>query len=155
MGAFYNGVAFVSAFGMAWLARKYGPRNIHGICLFLAGVGMMSIPAIKDQTLLFLPMIGLGVCWASMMGNPYIMLAGSIPPERTGVYMGIFNMFIVIPMLIETFTIPMYYKSWLGNDPTNALRLAGILMILAAVSVSFIRYKFDPEARVMAGSGGH
>ena len=155
LGAFYNGVAFVSAFGMAWLARKYGPKSIHGVCLFLAGLGMLSIPYIKDQSMLFIPMVGLGLCWASMMGNPYIMLAGSIPPERTGVYMGIFNMFIVIPMLIETFTIPMYYKSWLGNDPTNALRLAGILMILAALSVSFIRYKFDPEAKVLAAGGGH
>ena len=73
------------------------------------------------------------------MGNPYIMLAGSIPPERTGVYMGIFNMFIVIPMLLETFTMPLYYKSWLGNSPVNAIVLAGILLILASISVLFIK----------------
>lgn len=157
LGAFYNAIAFVAAFGMAWLARRYSPKSLHGVCLFLAGIGMLAIPMIKQQGMLFIPMIGLGLCWASMMGNPYIMLAGSIPPHRTGVYMGIFNMFIVIPMLLETFTLPMYYESWLGNSPVNALRLAGVLMILASISVYFIKFKFDPNATtaVPAGGGGH
>ena len=62
---------------------------------------MLALPAITTKSMLFLPMIGVGLGWASIMGNPYVMLAGSIPPERTGVYMGIFNMFIVIPMLIQ------------------------------------------------------
>lgn len=156
LGAFYNTVAFISAFGLAWLARKYGPKYIHGIALLLAGISMIAIPSIKEPAMLYVPMVGIGLCWASMMGNPYIMLAGSIPPARTGVYMGIFNMFIVIPMLIETFTIPMYYESWLGNNPVNALRLAGTLMILAALSVSLIRYthKADATTPVMGG-GGH
>lgn len=148
LGAFYNGVAFASAIGLAWLAGKYGPKYIHMICLSLAGVGLLSIPHIQDKNLLFIPMIGMGLSWASMMGNPYIMLAGSIPPERTGVYMGIFNMFIVIPMLIETFTIPLYYKSWLGNNPVNAIILAGILLILASVSVLFIKTTKKVEGSV-------
>ncbi len=139
LGAFYNGVAFVSAFGLAWLAKRYGPKYIHMTCLFLAGIGLLAIPNIHDKNLLFIPMIGMGLSWASMMGNPYIMLAGSIPPERTGVYMGIFNMFIVIPMLLETFTIPLYYESWLNNNPVNAINLAGVLLILAAFSVIFVR----------------
>ena len=139
MGAFYNAVAFISAFGLAWLARKYGPKYIHMICLALAGLGLLAIPYINDRSLLFIPMIGMGLSWASMMGNPYIMLAGSIPPERTGVYMGIFNMFIVIPMLLETFTMPLYYKSWLNNNPVNAIVLAGVLLILGSISVLFIK----------------
>lgn len=154
LGAFYNAVAFLSAFAMAPLARKYGPKWVHAACLVLSGLGMLLIPAIQEPHLLYLPMIGVGLCWASMMGNPYIMLAGSIPPERTGVYMGIFNMFIVIPMLLETFTIPMYYESWLGNNPVNALRLAGTLMLLAAASVYFIYYKHDPKAAAQPVSGG-
>ncbi len=154
LGAFYNTVAFVSAFGMASLARKYGPKSVHGICLFLGGLSMVAIPMFKQEAMLYIPMIGIGLCWASMMGNPYIMLAGSIPPHRTGVYMGIFNMFIVIPMLIETFTIPMYYKSWLGNNPVNALRLAGVLMMLAAVCVVFIKYNAKSDAQIIRG-GGH
>jgi maltose/moltooligosaccharide transporter len=139
LGAFYNGIAFISAFGLASLAKKYGPKYIHMICLMLAGIGLLSIPYIENRNLLFIPMIGMGLSWASMMGNPYIMLAGSIPPERTGVYMGIFNMFIVIPMLLETFTIPIYYESWLGNNPVNAIILAGTLLILGAISVLFVK----------------
>ena len=148
LGAFYNGVAFISAFGLAWLARRYGPKYIHMICLMLAGAGLLFIPHIQDKNMLFIPMIGMGLSWASMMGNPYIMLAGSIPPERTGVYMGIFNMFIVIPMLLETFTIPLYYESWLANSPTNAITLAGILLILASISVLFIRATKKVEGTV-------
>ena len=72
------------------------------------------------------------------MGNPYIMLAGSIPAERTGVYMGIFNMFIVIPMLLETFTMPLYYESWLGGNPANAIVLAGALLIAGGIFTLWI-----------------
>jgi len=148
LGAFYNGIAFISAFGLASLAKKYGPKYIHMICLLLAGIGLLSIPYIQNRNILFIPMIGMGLSWASMMGNPYIMLAGSIPPERTGVYMGIFNMFIVIPMLIETFTIPLYYKSWLGNNPVNAIILAGILLILSSISVLFVKTTKKVEGSV-------
>lgn len=139
MGAFYNGVAFVSAFGLAWMARRYGPKYIHLTCLIAAGICLLLVPAITQKQGLLFPMIGMGLAWASMMGNPYIMLAGSIPPERTGVYMGIFNMFIVIPMLLETFTVPLYYDSLLGGNPINAIKLAGILLILGGLSVLFIK----------------
>ena len=73
------------------------------------------------------------------MGNPYVLLAGSIPPKRTGVYMGIFNMFIVIPMIIQIFTLPLYYQSLLGANPENVVRLAGALLICAAVATLFVR----------------
>jgi maltose/moltooligosaccharide transporter len=155
LGAFYNAIAFVSAFGLAWLAKKYSPKYIHSICLALAALGLLFIPYIKNQNFLFVPMIGMGLSWASMMGNPYIMLAGSIPPERTGVYMGIFNMFIVIPMLLETFTIPLYYESWLANNPINAIRLAGILLLLAAIATMFIRVKKTSGERINLPAGGH
>jgi maltose/moltooligosaccharide transporter len=84
-------------------------------------------------------MIGVGLGWASIMGNPYVMLARSIPPERTGVYMGIFNMFIVIPMLIQIVTLPLYYRSLLGGNPENVIRLAGVLMVCAAIAVAWVR----------------
>ena len=82
----------------------------------LAGLGMLTIPLIHTPALLFVPMIGIGLAWASIMGNPYVMLAGCIPAERTGVYMGIFNMFIVIPMILIAATLPFYYHSLLGGD---------------------------------------
>lgn len=136
IGAFYNFVAFFAAFALVPFTRRYGPKVVHAICLTLAGIGMQFIPEIHTPALLFLPMIGIGLAWASIMGNPYVMLAGSIPAKRTGVYMGIFNMFIVIPMIIQIFTLPLYYQNWLGGNPENVIRLAGVLLICAAISVS-------------------
>ena len=155
VGAFYNFTAFISAFGLASLAKKYGPKSIHSICLLLSGTGLLFLPSVHNPSFVFLPMIGMGLSWASMMGNPYIMLAGSIPPERTGVYMGIFNMFIVIPMLLQNITMPLYYSSWLGNDPVNAIRLAGILLILAAFSVVFIKVSKPIGDLGIPRSAGH
>ena len=139
LGGFYNFVACIAAFAMATFTPRLGPKMMHGVCLAAAGCGMLAIPLIHGEALLFVPMIGVGLAWASIMGNPYIMLAGCIPPQRTGVYMGIFNMFIVIPMLIQIMTLPLYYHSILGGNPENVIRLAGVLMIFAAVSVLFVK----------------
>jgi len=139
IGGFYNFIAFVSAFAMVPFVRRLGPKVMHAICLTLAGIAMLSIPAITDRALLFIPMIGVGLAWASMMGNPYVMLAGCIPPERVGVYMGIFNMFIVIPMMIQIFTLPLFYDRWLGGNPENVIRLAGTLLICGAVATLFVK----------------
>jgi maltose/moltooligosaccharide transporter len=139
LGGFYNAVAFVTAFAMVPFTRRFGAGRMHALCLVMAGIGMLVMPSIHSKALLFLPMIGVGLGWASIMGNPYVMLARSIPPERTGVYMGIFNMFIVIPMLIQSFTLPLYYRPWLGGDPRNVLMLAGALLICAAVATLFVK----------------
>jgi maltose/moltooligosaccharide transporter len=139
IGGFYNFVAFVAAFAMVPFTRRFGAKPVHALCLTLAGIGMWCIPSIRDKWLLFVPMIGVGLAWGSIMGNPYILLAGSIPPARAGVYMGIFNMFIVVPMLIQMVTLPLYYKSWLGGQPDNVIRLAGALLVIAAVCVLFVR----------------
>ncbi len=145
IGAFYNFIAFVSAFGLAWVAKRHGAKLTHAACLSLAGVGLFILPTIHSTVLVFIPMVGMGLSWASMMGNPYIILAGSIPAKRTGVYMGIFNMFIVIPMLLQNVTMPLYYQSWLGNNPMHAIQLAGVLLLLASVSVSIIKPKKHEE----------
>lgn len=135
-GAFYNFIAFLSALLMVGVVKRYGAKFVHAGCLVAAGLAMMTIPSAASQNALWLPMIGIGLGWGSIMGNPYIMLAGSIPPERTGVYMGIFNMFIVIPMLLQIFTFWAFdlYDGLLGSDPRNVLYLAGTLMILAAAA---------------------
>lgn len=155
IGAFYNAIAFVSAFGLAALARKYGAKIVHSICLSLAGIGLLAIPMVDSPAMVFIPIIGMGVSWASMMGNPYVMLAGSIPPQRTGVYMGIFNMFIVIPMMLQNLTMPLYYESLLGNNPINAIRQAGIFLILGALSVYFIKVKKVEGTIQPMMAGGH
>ncbi len=135
MAAFYNFIAFIAAFSLVPITRRWGPATVHAVCLTLAGVGMLALPHVHEKSLLFLPAIGVGLGWASIMGNPYVILAGSIPPERTGVYMGIFNMMIVIPMLLLAATLPLYYKAVLGGDPRNVLTLAGVLMLCAALAV--------------------
>jgi maltose/moltooligosaccharide transporter len=138
IGGFYNFVAFVAAFAMVPLVRRLGPKAVHGLCLLAAAAGMWALPSVRDKVWLFVPMLGVGLAWASIMGNPYVLLAGSIPPERAGVYMGIFNMFIVIPMLIQMVTLPMLYHALLGGQPDNVIRLAGTLLACAAVAVMFV-----------------
>ncbi len=157
IGGFYNFMAFVAAFAMVPFTQRWGPKVMHSICLTLAGIGMWFIPAIHSEMWLFIPMIGIGMAWASMMGNPYIMLAGSIPPERTGVYMGIFNMFIVIPMMIQIFTLPLYYHSWLQGNPENVIRLAGVLLICGAIAVLFVKLNKNNQGEqpVIPMGGGH
>ena len=155
IGAVYNCITFITAFAIAKLAMKYNPKLVHGFCLTMAGIGLICLPMIHERFLLFIPMIGMGISWASMMGTPYIMLAGSVPPERTGVYMGIFNMFIVIPMFIQNISMPMYYKSLLGNNPENAIRLAGVLLILGAISAQFIKFKRSGETVIPLPLAAH
>jgi maltose/moltooligosaccharide transporter len=145
IGGFYNFVAFVAAFAMVPVVRRLGPRAVHAACLLAAAAGMWAIPSIQDKAWLFIPMIGVGLAWGSIMGNPYVLLAGSIPPERAGVYMGIFNMFIVIPMLIQAATLPLIYHSLLGGQPDNVIRLAGTLLACAAVAVLFVKTS-EPRA---------
>ena len=139
MAAFYNAVAFVAALVMMPLIRKMGARKVHAVALVAGGLGMIAIPQMTETALLFPAAIGVGICWGSIMGTPYVMLASCIPPRRTGVYMGIFNMMIVIPMLLNAATFPFYYEPWLGGDARNALVLAGVLLICAAIAVMRVK----------------
>lgn len=145
IGGFYNFIAFIAAFAMVPIARKMGARPVHAVSVAASGIAMLALPYCSSQAMLFIPMIGIGLGWASMMGNPYIILADSIPPARTGIYMGIFNMFIVIPMMIESLTMPLIYRPLLGGDPRHVLMLAGVLMLLAAIATLAIRER--PAAR--------
>jgi maltose/moltooligosaccharide transporter len=145
VGGFYNAVAFVAAFAMVPFTKRLGAKWVHAFALLAAAVGMWMLPGIRTEGwLLFLPMVGIGLAWGSIMGNPYVLLAGSIPPERAGVYMGIFNMFIVIPMLIQAVTLPLFYDSLLGGRPENVIRLAGVLLALAALCVLRVRTEKSP-----------
>jgi maltose/moltooligosaccharide transporter len=143
IGGVYNFVAFLAAFAMVPFTRRFGAKVMHAVCLVAAAVGMWLLPGIgeslQDKWLIFVPMLGIGLAWASIMGNPYVLLDGSIPPERAGVYMGIFNMFIVIPMIIQMITLPLIYEPLLGGRPDNVIRLAGALLACAAVAVLFVR----------------
>lgn len=138
-GAFYNAIACLAAFAMVPLSRRIGAQYLHAIAVTLSGLAMLAIPQVRDTSHLFLLMIGIGIGWASMMGNPYVLLANAIPPERTGVYMGIFNMFIVIPMLLETLIVPLIYQPLLGGDPRNLLLMTGVMMVIAGAATLLVR----------------
>jgi maltose/moltooligosaccharide transporter len=150
VAAFYNGIAFIGAFAMVPLVRRYGPGPLHAMCLAAGGIGMMLLPQISDKALLFLPAAGIGLAWGSIMGNPYAILTNSIPPARTGVYMGIFNMMIVIPMLFFAIVMSRLdlgfisigfgaYKNLLSDDPRKMVALCGVCLVLASVSVLWVR----------------
>jgi len=133
-GALYNFIAFLGALALIPVVARFGARHVHAVCLAASGAAMLMIPGASSPIGLFALMLGIGIGWAGMMGNTYVMLADCIPPERNGVYMGVFNLFIVIPMLIQTLTMPLMYDAILGADPRNVLLLAGGLMLAGAVA---------------------
>ena len=139
LGAFYNLIACLSAFAMIPFARRFGAKPIHAIAMVASGLAMLTIASTGSIVLLVIAMIGIGLGWGSLMGNPYLMLASAIPPERTGVYMGIFNLFIVIPMLVEILVVWLAYRPLLGGDPRNVLLLGGAMMLLAAVATMLVK----------------
>jgi maltose/moltooligosaccharide transporter len=143
VGAFFNMVSFVTALIMVRYTQKYGAPRVHALCLMLSGMGMMFMPHMGSEYWLFLPAIGVGLGWASIMGNPYVMLARSVPPERTGVYMGIFNMFIVIPLMLGSFLVSQIYNTVFSGDPRNVLMSAGVLMLMAAVATLRVNVPSD------------
>ena len=144
VNGFYNVVTFISAFGLMWMARKYAAKYVHAFAVTLAALALLSIPHIGNKYLMFVPMIGFGVGWASMMGVPFMIVVGSIPKERYGVYMGIVNMMIVIPMLIETVSFGWVYKTFLGSNPANAMTFAGVFLAIAAALTLTIKTAAKP-----------
>ena len=139
VNGWYNIVTFLSAFALVGLARKYSPKKVHFICLLMAGVGLVIFPHIQNKYLLFAPMTGFGIAWASMMGVPYLMVVGDIPKEKYGVYMGIINMMIVIPMILQNLTFGFVLKHFLNNDPGKAISFAGVFLLLAAAATLLIK----------------
>ncbi len=135
MNGSYNIVTMVSALLLVPFARKFSAKNTYIICLFITGLGLMVLPFIKDEYLILLPMVALGIGWASIMGLPYSMVSPYIPPRKRGVYMGVINMMIVIPMLIQTLSFGYVFKSILGSNPSRAIILAGILFVMAGICV--------------------
>ncbi len=141
VNGFYNIITFLSAFALVWLAKKYSAKWVHAVCLLAAAVSLFILPHIENKYFLFAPMIGFGVAWASMMGVPYIMVISSIPKKRYGVYMGIINMMIVIPMILQTLTFGFIYKHFLSSNPQMAITFAGALLLAASVCTTFMQYR--------------
>lgn len=121
------------------LSKKLNHQMIHAILLTVGGIGFIYTLTSPDKNTFAIAMLLVGFAWGSILSMPYVMLASSVPPQRMGVYMGIFNGFIVVPQIINMITVPLYYKTLLGNDPRNALVLAGICLILAAASCFLVK----------------
>ena len=145
VNGWYNIVTFISAFGLMVLARKYQAKYVHAFSISLAALAMLILPHISNKWLLFIPMIGFGIAWASIMGVPFLIAVAEVPKERYGVYMGIINMMIVIPMLIETVTFGFIFKHFLGGNPHNAMMFGGVLMALAALATLRVQTSQRPE----------
>lgn len=137
-GALYNFIAFLGALALIPVVKRFGARHVHAVCLAASGAAMLMIPGVSTPAALFALMLGIGIGWAGMMGNTYVMLADCIPPQRNGIYMGIFNLFIVIPMLIQTLTMPLIYRPLLGGDPRHVLMLGGVLMLAGALATLLV-----------------
>jgi maltose/moltooligosaccharide transporter len=156
VNGFYNIVTFLSAFALVGLARKYSAKYVHVTCLMLAAISLFLIPNISNKYFLFAPMIGFGIAWASMMGVPYIMVVSGIPKERYGVYMGIVNMMIVIPMILQTLSFGYIYENFLGKNPGNVMLFAGALLLLASLATLRIKQTtVADDIELPAGGGGH
>ncbi len=141
VNGWYNVVTFLVAFLLVGFAKKYSAKYVHFTCLLLAAIGFLVFPHIENKYLLFPAITGFGIGWASMMGIPYLMVVSNIPKERYGVYMGIINMMIVIPMFIQTITFGYIMKHFLNNDARSAITFAGVLLILSTFFTLFIKTK--------------
>jgi maltose/moltooligosaccharide transporter len=141
IGAFGFIVTFSVAFYLAKLAKKHGAKMIHFVCLVFGAVSFLCFPMVQNQYVFFAVIIGYGIAWASMMGIPYLMVVAVIPKERYGVYMGIINMMIVIPMIIQNLSFGYILKNFLNNDSRLAITFAGVLLAIAAVCTLLIKTK--------------
>ena len=141
VNGWYNIVTFLCAFSLVYFAKKHSAKKVHFACLILAAIGFLVFPHIHNKYLLFPAITGFGIGWASMMGIPYLMIVSAIPKERYGVYMGIINMMIVIPMFIQTISFGYILKHFLNNDPRLAITFAGVLLLISAICTLFIKTK--------------
>jgi maltose/moltooligosaccharide transporter len=147
MNGAYNFVTMVSALFLVGLAQRIGAKRVHAVALGFAAAGLIWLAQIGNQYLALVPMIGVGIFWASAVGVPYLMVASMVPAKRTGVYMGILNMMIVVPMLVQTVTFGWIFTHLLDSKGSNAMMLAGALMAIGAVAMLWVNPPPGPPRR--------
>ncbi|MFP4623262.1 MAG: MFS transporter [Gemmatimonadota bacterium] len=155
--AFYSITCFAIAFALPAVARRTSRKITHAGALTIGGLGLLSMWVIHDPYLLILTMVGVGVAWASILAMPYAILSSALPPERMGVYMGIFNFFIVIPEIIAAVGFGPFIRLVFGagnpNSPLYVVMIGGVSLLLAALAVAFV---YDPgEEHVSAAESLH
>ena len=137
--AVYNGFAAVVAFLLPVLAKMTSRKITHSISLAAGGISLISISLIGSPQLLILPMLGIGMAWASILSMPYAILTGSLPQNKMGVFMGIFNFFIVIPQILAASILGSMVRHLFDGNTMNALIAGGVSMMIAATMVVFVR----------------
>jgi maltose/moltooligosaccharide transporter len=148
--SFYNVITFGFAFVLPFIADRLGRKTTHSLCLLIGALGLISVAFVHDKNMLFLCMTGVGIAWASILSMPYAMLGSSIPPSKIGIYMGIFNFFIVLPEIMASLGFKYMMKYVLNNDMMLAVQLGGVLMIVAAL-ICFIFIKEKKNEKVDEG----
>ena len=129
---YYSVVTFLFALVMPSIANKIGNIKLHFMCLVLGGLGLLSIGFIHNQYILLLAMTGVGIAWASIVSIPYALIARDIPAKQMGIFMGLFNMFIVLPEIIAALGFGWVMNTMLNNNKLHAVMLGGVLIIIAA-----------------------
>jgi len=137
----YNGVSAMIALSLPRIASKIGRKRTHAIALTLGGLSFLSFAIIPNYQLLIIPMIGIGIAWGSILAMPYAMLANSIPAKKMGMFMGLFNMSITIPQIVNGIFGGLILKYAFGDDPIMSIYMAGVLMIFGAASTLLINDK--------------
>ena len=137
---YYSIVTTLFALVLPFIADRLGRKLTHTLCLFCGAIGLISIGWVHDKNYLYGCMTGVGIAWASILSMPYAMLSGVLPKDKVGVYMGIFNFFIVLPEIIASLGFGWLMKNVLGNDRVLAVQVGGGLMVIAAlICFLFIR----------------
>ncbi|HAQ38090.1 MAG TPA: MFS transporter [Saprospirales bacterium] len=137
----YNGVSAVIALLLPIVAKKIGKKATHASALVIGGISFLSFQIIPDANLLIIPMVGIGIAWGSILAMPYAMLANTIPAKQMGVFMGLFNMSITIPQIVNGLTGGLILKYLLYNNPINSILMAGVSMIIAAGFTFMVKEK--------------
>jgi maltose/moltooligosaccharide transporter len=144
--AVYSLVCFAVAFALPRLVRATSHKAVHGAALACGGLGLLAVYLIRDPYVLLLTMVGVGIAWASILSMPYAILAGVLPPSRMGLYMGVFNFFIVLPEIVASLTFQPLIKHVFGNNPVYVVMLGGVSLLTAALLVAFVSDEPDHPA---------
>jgi maltose/moltooligosaccharide transporter len=139
MFAVYNGVSALAAFVLPVIARKTNRKVLHMLCLVIGGISLASIMFITDKMMLLVPMVGVGIAWASILTVPYAILAGALPPERMGYFMGVFNFFVVIPQILAGVVLGKITTMFLDGQAVNALALGGACMAIGGICTLLVK----------------
>ena len=137
----YNGVSAIIALSLPKIALRIGRKRTHAIALLIGGVSFLSFGLIPSYQLLVIPMIGIGIAWGSILAMPYAMLANSLPAKKMGIFMGLFNMSITIPQIVNGVFGGLILKYLFNGDPMLSIYMAGVFMIFGSLSTLAVNDK--------------